>query len=349
MTPSRPFPSRVILYTPYWRALRGNSISAQRLAGGLQEAGLDVEVKAFLEEEENRAAVKLTTGTCLIHGLHAYKFGSLWPSIDPGPEVPLVLNITGTDLNHDLFHPDRRRAVLTVLQRADRVVVYHPESADFLAHEVPNTAGKIAVIPQSAHLPPPGSDLRRKLGLKPDDFVFAIPAGIRKVKNVSFALEPLADLYPSHRRIRFLAVGPALENDEFRRLDQSLARLPWAQYLGGIPHEQMSDLYLAADVVLNTSLSEGQPQAILEAMSLGRPVLVSDIPGNRALVTDGDDGFVYSDTEDFKEKAYRLLSDPDLRRRLGNRARQRVERDFSYQREITSYLELYRQITPGIR
>ena len=100
----------------------------------------------------------------------------------------------------------------------------------------------------------------------------------------------------------------------------------------------------SVDVVVNSSLSEGgMANSILEAMSLGRAVLASDIEGNRTVVRHGIDGLLFRSETDFLEQAERLIRDPQLRHELGRNAMQKIEREFSREGEIRKYLQLYQE------
>jgi glycosyltransferase involved in cell wall biosynthesis len=104
----------------------------------------------------------------------------------------------------------------------------------------------------------------------------------------------------------------------------------------------MRGLLMAADVVLNCSVSEGgMANSVLEALSLGRAVLASNIEGNRSLVEDGVTGLLFEGEADFGSQLERLLADPALRRRLGAAGRARVTARFGADRELDGYVALY--------
>ena len=83
--------------------------------------------------------------------------------------------------------------------------------------------------------------------------------------------------------------------------------------------------------------------SILEAMSRERAVLVSDIEGNRSVVRNGIDGLLFGSEEEFLDKAERLIRDQRLRRELGKRGREKIDREFSREGEIQEYLHLYEE------
>jgi glycosyltransferase involved in cell wall biosynthesis len=79
-------------------------------------------------------------------------------------------------------------------------------------------------------------------------------------------------------------------------------------------------------------------------MAFGKPVLASDIEGNRSLVTDRVNGLLYRDSSEFAGKAELLLTDPILRQRLGMAGRRIVQDNHSPEREAAAYLRLYGEI-----
>ena len=78
-----------------------------------------------------------------------------------------------------------------------------------------------------------------------------------------------------------------------------------------------------------------------EALAFGKPVLASDVEGNRSLVRDGDTGLLYVDEADFLRKAERLYADAGLRERLGENGRRFVSENFAPEKEAEAYMELY--------
>lgn len=115
---------------------------------------------------------------------------------------------------------------------------------------------------------------------------------------------------------------------------------------GKLAPEAVRDCLQKADVFVLSSLSEGISNAVLEAMSCGVPVVTTDCGGMREAVTDGVEGFVVPvrDPESMAEALGRLINDPGLRRRMGEAARQRILREFTLERQIDQWMELFESV-----
>jgi glycosyltransferase involved in cell wall biosynthesis len=100
------------------------------------------------------------------------------------------------------------------------------------------------------------------------------------------------------------------------------------------------------DLLWLASAYEGLPNAIMEAMVCGIPVVASDIPGNRELVTHGQSGFLVSvgDRAGFARYAHKILEDPSLAARLGQAGRQRIINDFTIEAMVEKHVALYREL-----
>ena len=100
-----------------------------------------------------------------------------------------------------------------------------------------------------------------------------------------------------------------------------------------------------ADVFLLSSLSEGISNAVLEAMACGLPVVTTDCGGMTEAVTDGVEGLVVPvrDPEAMAAALARLASEAKLSHHLGQAARQRILQEFTLDRQIEKFIELYQE------
>ncbi len=327
---------KVVLVTPYYHQQRGNTVTVRRISEALQGLGISTEVVSV---EEN--SFPPLPHADLIHGFNAYQFSKYWTHAGTST-CPYMVTLTGTDFNHSLLHEQTRDVVIQSLNGAEAISVFNQEARALLWREVPGLEHKTFLIPQGVSDFSLIQSHRKK---EEGSFLFVFPAGIRKVKNVPVAISMLASLYECNPRIRLWIVGPVIEKEEGNRVLKLIEQnAHWVRYLGQIPHREMGGIYRCADVVINTSLSEGQSSAILEAMAMGIPVIGSDIAGNRSIICHGKTGFLYRDERQFSQVASRLMESIELRKIVGLSGKEYVKNHHQVEKEVQALETIYRQI-----
>ncbi len=155
------------------------------------------------------------------------------------------------------------------------------------------------------------SELRKSLGLKDDDFVLTCIGRLDKNKNQGFLIEVIRELITQYPNIHLLLVGP----DEFNGKYQEQAKdvLNNVHFLGY--RNDIPQLLKITDVSVSSSLREGLPVNILEAMASGIPVVATNARGVRDLITDGINGYVVDvNKEDiFIDKILKLYNDNEFK------------------------------------
>jgi glycosyltransferase involved in cell wall biosynthesis len=144
-------------------------------------------------------------------------------------------------------------------------------------------------------------------------------------KGGDVMVEALPTILAGHPGVRVRLAGPGDLPEEARRTVDERPEVSWS---GWLDTEAKADAFARADVFVLPSLSEGMPNAMLEAMANGRAVVATRVGGVPDVVTDGEDGLLVpaGDPERLAQAACRLLDDPALRERLGEAARARAER-----------------------
>ena len=120
-------------------------------------------------------------------------------------------------------------------------------------------------------------------------------------------------------------------------------------FTGEVPWGRVPLHLAAADVFVFPSPWEGSPNAVLEAMAAGTPVVASDIPPHREIIEPGSTGFLADSIASMTEGVARLASDPELACAVGARARAAVFERYSFEACAQAYLALYREILDGRR
>jgi len=101
------------------------------------------------------------------------------------------------------------------------------------------------------------------------------------------------------------------------------------------------------DVYIQTSSWEGMPICILEAMALGKPVIASNIMGNREVVIHGKTGYLASTTADFLHYIKHLCDNSELREQMGVSSADYIERKHDINQAVKQYSELYLNLANG--
>jgi len=119
--------------------------------------------------------------------------------------------------------------------------------------------------------------------------------------------------------------------------------------LGVVHGEQKQNALNDADCVVLPSYAEGLPMALLEGMAEGLPAIATRIGSIPDLVKDGVEGFLVSagDVDALADRICRLARDPAIRRRMGQSARERVERDFSQRAMAQRVFQIYQAAIAG--
>src|SRR5262249_24810130 len=121
-----------------------------RIVRGLRERGIDARLwDASATSEAAIAREVEAERPGLIHAFHAYRVGPLALRLARRLEVPLVVTLTGTDANHDLFDPERAPAVRRVLEGAAAVPAFEASIVGRVAGALPDLRRRLVVVPQA--------------------------------------------------------------------------------------------------------------------------------------------------------------------------------------------------------
>lgn len=261
--------------------------------------------------------------------LHAFKCGDVLDQLADikrrrGADfVPTVLVLGGTDVNVDAG--DKADVLTRRAHAVDKVVSF---SASMIAAAPPGSLpsdGRTAVVPQGVSLPeeakgvpsveevpsggfeeegfeeegfdvaddapspPPPLPLHEACGVPTSTPVFLLPAGLRPVKDVLWAVDAIDDAVGAGSAnasppFVLAIVGPSLDDKYRDAVVERLGRSTNVVLIPPVDRAHTVGYMRAATAVVNTSKSEGQSGALLEAAAAGVPIIARDIPGNRALL-----------------------------------------------------------------
>lgn len=306
----------LLIVTPEQPRICGNWVSACRFQAGLQQLGHQVEV---LETGLDPSLLESTVARLapdLLLLLHGYRSGRPWLASRCKGQLPFLVLLTGTDIHQGLDQPEQRATIQTILQTATVILTQNPLTLGELAAQYPQLAAQLHYLPPGIILGSAPCDLRQVHGIPSDAVLFLHPAGVRPVKANLELLQLFDPVAAADSRCRVAFCGPLLDAEYAQSFLAALKSRPWASYLGEIPQAAMPAALRQCDVVCNNSSSEGLSNSLLEAASIGRPMLVRDIEGNRAVAEAGGNGLCYQSDDEFAAQALALVQNPELRESL---------------------------------
>lgn len=236
--------------------------------------------------------------------------------------VPLLLRTRHISL------PVRRRPWNLVWYWPDGYITTGEPIREHLIHEgVP--ADRVVSIPTGVdgdRFSPAvsGDPIRRELEWTPGRRVISMIGVLRASKRLDLFLDVAAEISRTDRSLAFLIVGEGPKEPEIREKIRDL-RLEDVVFLLG-QRADIPEILAATDVVVTTSVKEGLPQVILQALAMERPVVASRVGAIPEVVVHEETGLLCpaADVGAFVAAVRRFLSDPALGRRLGEAGRRLV-------------------------
>lgn len=277
-----------------------------------------------------------------------------------GPKMIRTVNGMGALFSEGGARNRILRVVYRLLHRAarsrvDYTIFQNATDMAFFEHHRLVATGAYELIPGSGVALPNfrgresevRTEVRRELGIAPDDFVFIIVARMVRQKGVADMLAAGKKVLTTHSNARFILLGPSgtEEPDGIPKKDL-VANGSSILYLGR--RSDVNRLLLASDVfVLPSRYREGVPRALLEALAVGLPVIVSDMPGCADPVLASEAGWVIraGDIENLSwAMVDALTSSPERLKSMGVRGRMEIEKNYSIKNIMEATVRLYLRI-----
>lgn len=149
----------------------------------------------------------------------------------------------------------------------------------------------------------------------PESIIVTQIGRLDRQKNPFFLLRVAQLVKKEFPEILFVLVG---EGPLREKIEENIATFNLQENVILAGHQSnISRLFDISDIISLTSRWEGVPYVLLEAVCFKKAVIATDIPGNREVVTDGENGFLVEDEEEFAKKLVILFRSPQLRLKMG--------------------------------
>ncbi len=258
--------------------------------------------------------------------------------------VPYVVSLRGGDVpgfrpyDFKLYHKIAA-PFLRVIWHSASAVIANSKGLHDLAAAFDSTI-EIPVIPNGVDLekfPFPARDWSAPRLLSVGRLVYQ--------KGLDLAMQALSDLKDIPWTWTIAGDGPQMVVLQAMAAEHGLSER--IHFWGWQKAEQLKEQYCAANLFLFPSRHEGMPNAVLEAMASGLPVVATRIAGNEELVVNGETGALVptEDVESLRESLRPLLVDAKMRERMGRASRQRVAQSFGWNRVAEQYQKILEQVS----
>lgn len=227
--------------------------------------------------------------------------------------------------------------------RTDQLVANSNSVKDFYA-DAGFPMGEISVIPNGVQEPPQPDSSReefcRQLNLPEHARLIMYVGRLATQKRIKDLIWAIQILRQADERAYLLLIGDGPERDELELYAHDVESLSHIRFLGH--RADAGRLLHHCDLFWLASEFEGMSNSLMEAMSCGKPVIVSDIPPNRELVQHGQQGYLVNlgDSVGYSQYSARLFQDEQLASQLGAAGRTRMESEFSIDRMVEQYATL---------
>jgi glycosyltransferase involved in cell wall biosynthesis len=186
-------------------------------------------------------------------------------------------------------------------------------------------------------------ELRRELGIAPDDFVVGKIARLFKLKGHDdlFAVAP--ELVRRNPKFKFLLIGDGEWRAKFEGMAKSLHLQKHFIFAGLVPPAEVPRHVGIMDALVHLSLREGLPRALPQALAAGKPVVAYDCDGAREICRDGETGFLApaGDLITLKNRLLQLAGDASLREKFGRSGAAFVRENFAVEKMVEAIYNLY--------
>jgi glycosyltransferase involved in cell wall biosynthesis len=266
--------------------------------------------------------------------------------------VPLILSWETVSHEGDPFHNNFQRRVgyRLAMKFVDVIVPVSEEIKRSLIRRRRIPESKIRVIRYGVDLEkfhPNGRDLaqakRQELGVAADAIVIGIFGRLETPKGHRFFIEAFPEVVKRYPQVRAIFVGDGALRQELETAVRQLGISEYVKFLGF--RDDVNEILNTVDLFVMPSISEGLPNAVLEAMACEKPVIASAVGGIPEVVHHGENGYLTppGDARALREILLQCLADRRHWQKLARCARQTVESGFSLRQQIADFQSIFEE------
>jgi glycosyltransferase involved in cell wall biosynthesis len=316
----------------------GNAISIQRLISLLSRLHPTLTSVVLncdtLTNAELENVILEDSSISIVLAMHAYRAGKflLTNAMKNLPKsCKKVVVLSGTDMNRDSGVLELKTIMGKVFDESTHIVAFNHHLAEKCKSLYGIDNEKLHCIPQSVLVPAVNSSISlfQHLDISLDSKIILLPAGIRPVKDIFFLVKAASNLHCRNSLVVFVICGPVLDREYAKDLFQQLqldyrngsamdmliastkiqetvqtayrsTLFPGVYYQSPVDRSVLLHWMQQSFIVTNSSHSEGQSNALSEAMLMKTIVVARDNQGNKDLISNKKDGFLFNTSNEWE-------------------------------------------------
>ncbi len=188
-------------------------------------------------------------------------------------------------------------------------------------------------------------DFRRKYGISEDSIVLVTIARLFMLKGHEYIIESAKQLSERFEKCVWLFVGDGNLSDHFKQQVCQLGLAEKVKFTGLLPPSQIPLAIQSSDILVHCSLREGLARTLPQAMLCGRPAVSFDVDGAREVVNENTGRLIEpKNVEQLTKACAELIKDEDLRKKLGENARESVKERFAPDTMVDTIEAVYEKL-----
>jgi glycosyltransferase involved in cell wall biosynthesis len=263
----------------------------------------------------------------------------------------VIIKVTGSGINGNMSVLKNflgGKLMLRVIKMADAFISLSPDTTkELLDNNFPPE--KIIEIPNGVPVDEFTVDkhkveLRKELNIREDVFSFIYAGRLNRDKNLASVLHTWKRFHDQKANTLLLMAGDGPERSNLEKIARDTGITDSVIFLGHV--DNVAEVLAASDCFVLNSRSEGMSNALLEAMTVGLPCIVSNNLGNMNVIQDNENGLVFDvdKSEEAITAMTRVVTNPHLDDRLSQNAKITIATRYSMEAVANEYCKIYERL-----
>lgn len=188
-------------------------------------------------------------------------------------------------------------------------------------------------------------NLRKQFGVDENDLLILNARHLTPVYGIEYLIYAAKIVTDHVKNAKFIIAGEGDLREKVNAMIHDMKLDKNVKLIGTVPRALMPKLMRASSLYVNTSLADGMSPSMLEACACGLPIVSFDVGGASDIIDNGINGFLVP-PKDYRTLASRIiyLSNMDIMKNMGIKAREKAERKFSIDERIRKVIDIYNKV-----